>query len=219
MSKVTFICTSCGRPDLLDKTLTTFLAFNTYPIEKYIVYEDSGIIGINNSVKEKFPFIEFIEPEKRLGQIIAQDCLWDKVQTEYVLQWEEDWETYKHSFVEKALPILEDNPKLIQVLFRHPMDINKHPTIAPMLTQWKHREQFRLLSTSHTWKGFSFAPSLKRLSDYKRIESYSKYTTFNKEKPWQSEHQLGLLYYKLGYVASVLKEGFVRHIGQNRHVK
>jgi hypothetical protein len=39
---ITFVLTSCGRFDLLTDTIASFLAFNTAPIARYLVVEDSG---------------------------------------------------------------------------------------------------------------------------------------------------------------------------------
>ena len=40
--KITFILTSCGRLDLLERTLDSFFKFNTAEIERYIITEDSA---------------------------------------------------------------------------------------------------------------------------------------------------------------------------------
>lgn len=176
------------------------------------VYEDSGTPGINDKVKAKFPAVQFIEPTERTGQIVAQDALWAKVTTPYALTWEEDWETYKGGFLQRALEIMDNQEECVQVLFRHPSDNNQHPTVPGGLG-------YRYLSTSWGWKGFSFSPSLKRLSDYKAIGSYGEHTTFNPKIPWQSEKAIGELYHSMGYRAAILKDGFVRHIGKHRHVK
>ena len=50
--EVTFVLTSCGRPDLLEKTLDSFLKYNTFVIKNYIITEDSAIQGINNNLKK-----------------------------------------------------------------------------------------------------------------------------------------------------------------------
>jgi GT2 family glycosyltransferase len=210
--EVTLIITACNRPDLLERTLKSFFDHLDFVLSDSIVYEDSGKIGVNNKVKKLFPQVRFIEPGKRTGQIVAQDTLLSEVKTPYVLTWEEDWHTYKSGFFEKALNILEAEPKTLQVLFRHPMDNNGHPTVAGGVYH-------RYLSTSYHWKGFSFSPSLKRISDYKLIGSYGKHTTFDPANPGASEQALGILYWQMGYRAAILKEGYVRHIGAMRHVK
>lgn len=209
---VTLIITSCNRPDLLERTLSSFYEHLDFHLSDAIVYEDSGLTGVNDRVKGIFRKVRFIEPGKRTGQIVAQDTLLSEVKTPYVLTWEEDWQTYKSGYFEKALDIMEANPKVLQVLFRHPMDNNGHPTLPGGAT-------FRYLSTSYHWKGFSFSPSLKRISDYKLIGSYGEHTTFNPADPSASEKAIGSLYWQMGYRAAILKEGYVRHIGAMRHVK
>ena len=49
--EVTLFITSCGRPELLKKTLLSFVKYNTYPIEEVILCEDSGIKCIVDFVK------------------------------------------------------------------------------------------------------------------------------------------------------------------------
>lgn len=210
--EVIVIITACGRPDLLEKTLSSFYEHLDFHVNDIIVYEDSGISGINDKVKSTFRRVRFIEPAKRTGQIVAQDTLWSMVDTKYVLTWEEDWETYKPGFYSQAVDILESQPKTLQVLFRHPSDNNGHPTTFG-------GSNYRYLSTNYHWKGFSFSPSLKRLSDYKLIGSYGKHTRFDPSHPAASEQKIGQVYYRLGFRAAILKEGFVRHIGAMRHVK
>lgn len=210
--EVSLIITACNRPDLLERTLNSFYEHLDFHVSDIIVYEDSGIPGVNDKVKSTFRKVTFIEPEQRTGQIVAQDALWSAVKTPYVLTWEEDWETYKHGYFEKAIDILENEPKTLQVLFRHPSDNNGHPTLFGGI-------HHRYLATNYHWKGFSFSPSLKRLSDYRRIGSYGKHVKFQPVTPWLSEQKIGELYYRMGYRAAILKEGYVRHIGAMRHVK
>lgn len=211
-NKVTLIITSCGRPDLLLRTLDSFYKHLDFELSEVWVYEDSGKAGINKEVEEKYSHVKFIQPIFQKGQIVAQDTLWGEVKTPYVLTWEEDWETYKGGFFNKALEILDADEKIIQVLFRHPMDNNGHPTLPG-------GPHYRILSTSYHWKGFSFSPSLKRLKDYKKIGSYGKHTKFNPSDPGASERKIGIVYWQMGYKAAILKDGYVRHIGAFRHVK
>ena len=55
MSKkeITLVLTSCNRPNELTKTLYSFFKYNTYPIKKIIIIDDSGIKNcIQNWLKE-----------------------------------------------------------------------------------------------------------------------------------------------------------------------
>ena len=49
---VTFLITSCGRLDLLERTIDSFLKFNQCPIERYIITEDSADPKIWKQCKE-----------------------------------------------------------------------------------------------------------------------------------------------------------------------
>ena len=48
--KVTVVITCCGRLGLLRRTLNTFKKYNTYPIEEYIIVDDSG----DPKIKQKY---------------------------------------------------------------------------------------------------------------------------------------------------------------------
>lgn len=212
--QITMIVTACGRPDLLLKTIESFYSFDSHLDVDCLIYEDSGIPGINDGIMDKlmdYP-VTIIYGEKRMGQIFAHDTLMNLIKTPYFLGWEDDWETTNDGFIDDAINHLAEQPRCIQVWLRGCHDTNQHPTIP-------FDPYFRRLSTSYRWKGFSFAPSVKRLSDYTRIGSFSRYVKFNPFRAWESEYQLGLLYWRMGYHASIFRgSGFVRHIGDGRHV-
>lgn len=211
--KVTVVCTSCGRPDLLERTLESFFHYNTYPIEEFIVIEDSGEPYLNYHLKKKWPKIKWMDNKKRIGQVKSIDRAYAEVKTDYIYHMEEDWLHYRSGFIEKSISILESDPKILQVWIRNLSDLNGHPTIGTA-------NGYRIVKTNYKnlFHGFSWNPGLRRLSDYKRIGTFSEHTVFNPEKAGQSEIEIGKLYHSLGYYAVVLKEGYVRHIGFNRHV-
>lgn len=210
---VTVVCTSCGRPDLLERTIDSFFKFNTYPIKEFIVIEDSGVANINELAQKKWPEIKWMQNKNRLGQVKSIDRAYDGVKTEYIFHLEEDWQFYRSGFIEKSIPILESDPKILQVWIRALHDLNGHKTFPTP-------NSYRILSTNYKnlFHGFSWNPGLRRLSDYKRVAPFSSLTTFNPAKAGQSEIEIGKIYHQLGYYAVVLKDGYVRHIGQNRHV-
>ena len=72
MEFITVVITSCNRPDLLKPTLASFFKYNTYPIQKIIIIDDSGIKGcIDSAVIEIPQYVErqVIYNEQNLGQI------------------------------------------------------------------------------------------------------------------------------------------------------
>jgi hypothetical protein len=103
-SDVTFVLTSCGRMDLLEKTLDSFFKYNTYPIDRYLIIEDStnsdvferckalNIVQYNNK-------LEFIFNHEKLGQLASIDKAYSNVETEYIFHSEDEWEFYQGGFI------------------------------------------------------------------------------------------------------------------------
>jgi len=209
--EVTCLLTSCGRQDLLERTIDSFLKMNTYDIKEFWVYEDSGIEGVNDRLKIKYPFIYWIEPTTRQGQIVALDTLWSHVTTPYVFHCEDDWLFINTGFIEKSMAIMEANNHIAHVWLRDRTDLVAHP-----ITWGDHYGILK--SAPGMWAGFQFSPSLKRLADYKAVGSYGKHCIFERHRPWKAEAAISQLYNRLGYKAAILPEAHIRHIGENRHV-
>jgi len=207
--KVTCVLTSCGRHDLLERTLDSFFQFNTYPIDHFIVMEDGPLVPWK--LAEKYPDVIFLCTGKRVGQVAAIDMAYSFVKTEYIFHMEDDWQFYKSGFIEQSMAVLEEYQKIICVWIRSLSDTNNHPLI-------KGGPDFKLLSTRYHWKGFTWNPGLRRLRDYQLIRSYGNHVKWDPLKPWTAEQNIGILYFKMGFMAAILNGGFVRHIGTGRHV-
>lgn len=207
-SNVTVVITSCGRLDLLYRTLKSFFNFNSYPIAKIIIIDDSGIPNILQNLKAVHPLFELMDNEHNIGQILSIDRAYAMVETEYVFHLEDDWEFYRSGFIEASIEVLEKHPKCINLWLREQNDTNGHP----------HRNGVLNFNYRGQWHGFTFNPTLKRMSDYKKIGCYSKHTSFDKKNAWRSESKISTLYKRLGYHARISPQGYVRHIGDGRHV-
>jgi hypothetical protein len=205
MSDVTLVVTSCGRPDLLERTLKSFLAVNTYPLAQIIIIED----GPANPPAFPVPDLTYLANEVRIGQVNSIDRAYSCVQTPYVLHWEDDWETYRGGFIEQSLEILERYPEILQVWIRAHDDTNSHPIV--------NLPKFNVptMSIDSEWHGFSWNPGLRRMSDYKRLGGYSQ---FRHRNSFGSEIAISKKYRSLGYYAAILPEpaGYIRHIGWER---
>jgi hypothetical protein len=218
--KIDSILTSCGRFDLLAKTLESFFQFADLPIENFIIYDDSGK-QIPESLKNQYPQIKFIEGVEKVGQIKAIDILYRYVKNEYIFFQEDDWQFYRTGFITQSLDILENEPKIMQVWIRAQNDRNGHPvTGVPRITSKRTRYQMMSSEYRGQWSGHSFNPGLRRLSDYKNIfpNGYSSVTEFNIKEPWKSEMEVGQVYKKAGFKAATLMNGFVKHLGNGRHI-
>ena len=53
-NKMSFVITSCGREDLLDRTLKSFFKFNDFPIEKLFLTEDSVDENVYKRIEKKW---------------------------------------------------------------------------------------------------------------------------------------------------------------------
>lgn len=207
---VTVVLTSCGRFDLLEQTVDSFFRHNTYPLYEFILIEDSG---------KELPYflrnynINVIKNKENLGQVRSIDLAYSKVMSEYIFHCEDDWFFYRDGFIEESIKILDFDKKIINVWIRDKSDTNGHP--------YQNAGFFYIMSNNYKnkWHGFTWNPGLRRLSDYKLIGKYSDHTNFNRHYPFLSEIKIGKIYNGLGYYAAMTKNGYVKHIGENRTIK
>lgn len=223
-SATTVVITSCNRHDLLARTLQSFVDFNTDPhIARILVVEDGP--GDPTEVCRRYG-ADLIRCGERVGQIRAIDLAYSKVETPFIFHLEDDWEFYRSGFVEKSRVILDIDPSTLQVWLRAWDDTNKHPRSFE-----SPDGSFGVMATNHAgcWHGFTFNPGLRRLADYKRLGTFAGQTLTLKvvtRNPMVLpsaliyEAEASVFYHRLGYRAVILdKSGYVRHIGEKRHVR
>lgn len=207
----TVVLTSCGRHDLLDRTLSSFHQWNSYDgIDRVIVVEDGGDDPSAICEAHGAHLLRCVE---RVGQIAAIEKAYALVRTPYIFHLEDDWEFYRPGFIEQSKGLLEADPSLICVWLRSWADTNRHP-IAEFVDGGRFGYMERTFN--ERWHGFTFNPGLRRLSDYERIKPFSASLD---PKRLDHEAQIGRIYFDLGYRAAITDErGYVRHIGWGRHV-
>jgi len=217
-NEITFVLISNDRLELLEKTLSSFFRFNTCKIDRFILIDDSDSKRVSAFMAQQYPEFEFISNKKRLGQIASIDRVYSMVDTEWIFHCEDDWEFFRKGFIEDSMAILTEYPNLINVWIRDLNDTNGHPYEKAVL-QTKCGVQFHLLETSYKkwWHGFTFNPTLKRLSDWKKITKYKDCKIRITEKSIQfdkpREADIGEMYHQLGYRAAILTQGYIRHTG------
>lgn len=205
-SDVTVVITSCGRHDLLIKTLDTFIKYNTYPIKNIIITEDTPWRSEFDYLHKKYPEIIWSKCISHVGQIKSIDRAYSLVKTPYIFHCEDDWEFYQEGFIELSKQIMDKYPKVIQVWLRDKDDTNGHPHFNGIMAE----------NYMNEYHGFSFNPGLKRLSDYKLIGSYESVASSLSHLHFESA--IGLVYKNQNYYAAITPTGYVRHIGNNRHI-
>lgn len=231
--KVTFMMTACGRPDLMEKTLDSFMEFNTYPIERYIITEDSmdpEIFAECRDLNDKKynNRLEFIFNERKLGQARSIDLAYSKIETEYVFHCEEDWEFYNEGFIEESIRVLQADETILQAWIRPKADKILND-IDPEIEELNGVRIRKVLPKSFMVKGalpggkdlivrdymgFSWNPGLKRMVDYKLLKrGYSGFESEHMIDGFYKAHSKG---FRVVSISDHDNDGFVKHIGWGR---
>lgn len=208
---ITVCVTSCNRWNLLQATLDSFLSLNNYPIARYILHEDSDNSDLLTKIKEKYPMFEVFGSGYNVGLLKSIDNLYSLVDTEYIFHLEDDWIFENNpNFIEQSLKVLE-NKSIHQVWIRNGIPDN-----------WLEKEDlggYRMVKDCHfgDWCGFSFNPSLKRLSDYKDMfpNGYNYYNTHGTNSAL-NEHECNQIAAANGYRAAILNDRVCRHLGEGK---
>jgi GR25 family glycosyltransferase involved in LPS biosynthesis len=209
---VTAVFTSCGRFDLLEKTINSFIKYNTYPIEKYIIIENSGKNNSEEhlrSIAKNLKNCQIIINEENIGQVSSIDKAYSFVDTEYIFHCEDDWDFFDKGFIQKSIDLLKFDKRIINVNLRIRFDGEKgsmHPISDIKKTNkenFYHEYTPRYLGV---WHGFSWNPGLRRLSDYNEIKPYKQYI---------EESGVGNKYFSSGKISACLKNSYCKHIGTN----
>jgi GT2 family glycosyltransferase len=224
MKTVSIVITTCGRTDLLEKTVHSFFNYNSYPIQKVIIVEDSGTPQDFSKIKSLIPCdLEIIENEVNIGQIASIDKAYSKVETDYIFHCEEDWEFFNSGFIEKSFEILDTDPKIFTVWLRSHTDTKNHAIIKE--EQFKlDNDYYYLMNQYHkkVWCGFTFNPGLRRTSDCMIFHPYNNLDVkvVKNGLSIMGEMDMSIYYQELGFRGAITskEEGYVRHIGGKRHI-
>lgn len=214
-STVTLVITSCGRLDLLEKTLDSFSECNTYPVREVIIIEDSCNTHVYQAISERYKDIyTLVLNKEKLGQIRSIDRAYSFVSTPHIFHCEDDWLFTREGFIEESLAILESDKMVVQVWLR---DVQETLHASSKEKYFYKNESFfwKILSVKSApdsekfWGGFSFNPGLRRKEDYLKIAPFSSVG---------HELEISMRYAELGYYAACLEVPAVEHIGDGYHV-
>jgi len=226
MSEITVVLTSCNRPNELEATLQSFFKFNTYPIQKIIIIDDSGKNGcIDEAIKEIPNNIEkqIIYNDQNIGQIKSIDKAYSLVETEYIFHCEDDWEFYDYDFIEKSLDILNKNQNLFCVWLRPYINFrvlyNGHPVEPRIYDNYRLMGVFK--ERTNIWNGVTFNPGLRRTNVCKLLLPYEQFIGSKECNVGGVEQALSNLYFNNGFRAAITlnDKGFIKHIGFNNPTK
>ena len=189
---ITFCLTSCGRFDLLRRTMQSFFAVNEHPIEKYILIDDSGLPDAQSqmeAIAEESPCqdnFQLLVNQERQGQMASIDRAYAEIETPYIFHCEDDWEFTKGGFLKPSLDLLKAFPDAVMIWLRDPLS-------APGVTRSMKAllKPHRCLDVSESIPDYilNFNPGLRRLADYREAGSYQKL---------ENESSVGRFYYETG---------------------
>lgn len=227
MRDITICLTSCGRFDLLEKTISSLVTYwDGQPPAAFLIHEDSGkvpqdlAIDLNRFLSRHWQIQADWTVSNNAGQIKAIDTLYSRVQTPYIFHCEDDWEFYQKGFVSDSKSVLEHDSSIYTVWLRHPSDRNGHPVLAGVRrTLDEVRFQEMAVNYRKTWHGMTWNPGLRRLSDYRMAGDFASFCNWDFKDHIRAEMQFNDHYRKLGFMAATLCRGFVKHIGQHNSTK
>jgi hypothetical protein len=227
MDDITICLTSCGRFDLLEKTISSLVSYwDGKPPAAFLIHEDSGqvpaalAIELNRFLSWHWKIDAKWTYSHYKGQIHAIDKLYCQVQTPYIFHCEDDWEFYQEGFVKDSLEVLKHDKDIYTVWLRHPSDRNGHPVLNGV-RQTINNVRFQEMAVGYRrkWHGMTWNPGLRRLSDYRMAGHFEEFCQWNPSNHVESEEQFNQHYRKLGFKAATLCRGFIRHIGNHNSTK
>jgi hypothetical protein len=212
-SDVTLVVTSCGRFDLLRRTLASFDCYNETPLREVFITEDSGDEAARNCVPAHWQAHTTIFVNRpRLGQLASIDLAYVKIKTPWIFHCEDDWDFYRPGFIADSRVLLEADPQALQVWLRsaaHDLALQSPYVSLGERQQIAGIPFYRVRSAKAEWQGFSFNPGLRRLADYQRHAPYARFG---------GEKALSQTYTDEGRYALILENDAVLHTGWSEHV-
>ena len=206
----TVTLTSCGRFDLLERTLESLLPRLEGPCERIIIGEDSGDRKITEVARRfrSLP-IDVIFNRFQLGIKRNIDRIYAKVGTEWIFHCEDDWEFYRTGFISESFSVME-NDTISSVSLRDVSDFE--PRFWNPVHEGAHYISNR--DVAGEFAGLQFNPGLRRMSDYLAIGPYGKLPS-----GWSEEADVSMAYLSAGKQMALLSSSAVRHIGDGRTVR
>lgn len=202
----TVALTSCGRFDLLRRTVESLLRHADAAPAKFIIAEDSGDEKVRDVLADlDFPF-EFMINRPALGQIRAVDAAYAKIETPFVFHCQDDWEFFRAGFVTESFALLNEFPKVSAVMLRG-RDERKELRKLPS-EELNGVRFFRARPELHWYFfGYGFNPGMRRLSDWQKIAPFSAVGR---------EREISFVFKRRGFYTAHLEIPAVCHIGWGR---
>ena len=209
LDNVTFVLTSCSRPDLLEATIESIGWDLLEKIPHKIIVEDSGNDQMFKYFYQDNPIpydFDILFHRENKGLVRSIDEAYRLVKTPYVFHCEDDWLFEGEGYIEKAISVLETVESLAQVCFRKDCPHPLNSTVG--VTEDGVEYQIKLPNWRNEWYGFTFNPSVVRMDAYRKVGEYFGHL----------EQEVSRRYYDKGYLSASLvgEDQVVSHSGHGR---
>ena len=176
--KITVVLTSCGRWDLLTRSIDSFLTH--HEPARFILIDDSGNPEIVDRIRHRFPFVDLIANEQRIGQHAAIDKAYSKVRTPFIVHLEDDWDFSGTMRTDEAIQLLSDDASVSAVCFVVFHELKLRHRIHSFKFMYGGQAYARMTRRAHRdWHGYSFYPTLVARATW---EEYGPYANFPNER-------------------------------------
>ncbi len=209
MKPYSVVITSCGRFDLLRRTLASLLPSLDQPFETFLIVEDSGNPAVYDSVSDFGVNFEIVLNERNLGQIASIDRAYQRITTPLIFHCEDDWEFSRSGYIAQSAKLLELYSDVSMVGLRPRDELNPLMRGVPSQTADDVGFYFYEPKRHPEYFSYSFNPGLRRLDDYRRIGPFA---------PLGHEPDISYAFKKAGFRMAALEDPAARHIGWDRHV-
>ena len=205
-ARIATVLTSCGRFDLLEETVSSFLKF--FDASSIVIAEDSEDVAGAATFAQKFPMADVRVNEPKLGQLRSIDKAYATLQTPYVLHLEDDWGFTRTLDLDSVIDFLDARPDISVVCIAHRV---YNPRYAKGAHKSRHGDIDYLvwdLDAHPKWFSYSFNPSIARMAFWRQFGPFEHYVT---------EEDLSLFCKKRGMRVALVTPGIADHIGDHRH--
>jgi hypothetical protein len=204
---VTVVLTSCGREDLLARTLESFLAHHRPG--RFLIVEDSADPAPAARLADLHGGIDVLTNATRLGQLPSIDRAYATVTTPLVLHLEDDWEFTGPIDVPGAVGLLDQRPDVNAVCFRRLADLPFKERLRRRRFSHEGRRYARLDHIHPDWHAHTFNPTLLRLATWRELGPYTRHG---------NERTLSRVVKDRGGFVAYQLPGVCGHIGDGRRV-
>ncbi len=204
---VTVCITSCGRLDLLAKTLASFRTYNEGG--RYLLSEDSTDAAVIDEVTRTYPYMKVLSGPDRLGIMRSIDRLYTNVETPFIFHLEDDWEFDGPVDWQASIKLLEENRKIANVCVRAFDEIRPKYRKHSVPLSFAGAE-FQIMNANAHPEFFAWSPNPGLIA----TRLYEAYKPFSRVMP----DQMSGVMKKDGLTLAYLLPGVARHLGHGRNV-